>query len=92
MRYILYRMLSLRTCSAMEDGMCNNARKHAVNDESRFSFLSGFRASLDALAKVFDHRYVPPSINYGGVADDWKAVGGYLRTAMRNYDNEAGRR
>lgn len=72
--------------------MSNNARKHAVNDKSRFSFLSGFRAGLDALAKLVDHRYAPPSINYGGVADDWKAVGGYLRTAMRNYDNDAGRR
>lgn len=77
---------------AMENGMSNNTWKHAVNDRSQFSFLSGFRVGLDALAKLVDHRYAPPSIIYGGVADDWKAVGGYLRTAMRNYDNDAGRR
>lgn len=32
--------------------MSNNARKHAVNDKSRFSFLSGFWTGLSARANA----------------------------------------
>jgi hypothetical protein len=67
-------------------------RNTSVNGKSGFSFMSGFLAGLSVLTKPFDCRYTPPPINYGGVADDWKAVGGYIRTAMMDYDKQDRRR
>ncbi len=60
----------------------NDVLSKQMNDKPRFSFLSGFWAGLGALAKLGDYRYTPPPINYGSVADDWKAVGDDMRKAM----------
>lgn len=55
----------------------------------RFNFLSGLLAGLGALSALGSYRYVPPQMSQGGLESDWKAVGQYMRTAMRRFDDRA---
>lgn len=63
-----------------------------MSGKSGFSFLSGLMAGLGAFANLGDYRYTPPKIEGGDVASAWKAVGGYMRTAMHGYDEQTRRR
>jgi hypothetical protein len=67
-------------------------RNTSVNGKSGFSFMSGFLAGLSVLTKPFDCRYTPPPLEDASVATAWRAVGGYMRTAMMGYDDEVRRR
>lgn len=52
------------------------------------SFLDGLQKGCSIPYKSLDFAY-NPELHRGSLADDWKAVGRDMRSAMRQYDDRA---